>query len=238
MQRRRAPATVAPSGRCRNAISRFRPGGPPLRVRSHGRRGPPRLRHMSGYEVAPAAGCKRPGLGDPAPDLGAHPAFGTPFRGDPCLAPDAFGHPAMRLLRADPVQHGDQRAIRPSLKGRVRGGGGRPETRHRSTIRPTGASRGRPSPSFATIPSPGPNVRPDGTMIWRTASPSSALRTNRPLSSLSPSSRAPASPSSPSRGVGSGQGFGSGSATSTGMPGRNGVRHASTSGSSQTASPH
>ena len=238
IQRPCAPATVAPGGRCRNAISRFRPGGRPLHVRPHARRVPPRLRNMAGHEVAPAALCKRPGLRDPAPDLRAHPAFGTPLRGDPCLAPDAFGHPAMRLLRPEPVQHRDQRAIRSSLKGRVRGGGGRPATRHRSTIRPTGASSGRLSPRFATIPSPGPNTRPDGTRICSAASPSSTLRTNRPFSSLSPSSRAPASPSSPSSGVGSGQGSGSGSATRTGMPGQKGVRHASTSGSSQTASPH
>ena len=214
------------------------PAGRPLRVRPRGRRGPPRLRHMAGHEVAPAAGCQRPGFRDPAPDLGAHPAFGTPLRGDPCLAPDALGHPAVRLLRPDPVQHRHQRAIRPPLKGRVRGGGGRPATRHRSTTRPTGASSGRLSPSFATIPSAGPNTRPDGTRICRTPSPSSALRTNLPFSSLSPSSRAPASPSRPSRGVGSGQESGSGSATSTGMPGQKGVRHASTSGFSQTASPH
>ena len=179
------------------------PAGRPLRVRPRGRRGPPRLRHMAGHEVAPAAGCQRPGFRDPAPDLGAHPAFGTPLRGDPCLAPDALGHPAVRLLRPDPVQHRHQRAIRPPLKGRVRGGGGRPATRHRSTTRPTGASSGRLSPSFATIPSAGPNTRPDGTRICRTPSPSSALRTNLPFSSLSPSSRAPASPSRPSRGVGS-----------------------------------
>ena len=182
-------------------------------------------------------GGQRPGLRDPAPDLSAHPAFGAPFFGNPVLAPDALGHPAVRPLRSESVQHRDQRAILPSRTRRVGGGGGRPETRHRSAIRPTGASSGRFSPSFATIPSPGPNARPDGTRICSAASPSSTLRTNCPFSSRRPSSRARASPSSPSSGVGSGQGSGSGSATSAGMPGQKGVRQVSTSGSSQTASP-
>ena len=60
IQRRRAPATVAPGGRCRNAITRLWPGRRPLRVRPYGRRVPPRLRHMAGREVAPAAACERP----------------------------------------------------------------------------------------------------------------------------------------------------------------------------------
>ena len=84
------------------------------------------------------------------------------------------------------------------------------------------------------IPSPGPNARPDGTRICITALPSSTLKTNRPLRSLSPSTAAPAPASSASSGVGSGQGSGSGSPTSIGMPDQNGERHARAAGSSHT----
>ena len=67
--------------------------------------------------------------------------------------------------------------------------------------------------------------------------PSSALSTNRPFSSLSPSTRAPASDNSPSSGAGSGQGSGSGSPISIGTPDQKGERHASGPGSSQASRP-
>ena len=151
VQRRRVPATVAPGDGCGNAISRFQSGERPLRVGLDGRRVSPRFRHMAGHEVAPSAVCERLRLGDPAPDLRAHPAFGALLDLDPFLAPDTLGHPARLLRRPEPVHHRDQRAILTSPKGRVGGGGGRPETSHRSRIRPTGASSGRSSPSLRAM---------------------------------------------------------------------------------------
>ena len=48
---------------------------------------------------------------------------------------------------------------------RLRGGGRRPIARHRSSMRVVTAVSGRLKPRLAMIPSPGPNARPDGTMI-------------------------------------------------------------------------
>ena len=86
------------------------------------------------------------------------------------------------------------------------------------------------------MPSPGANTRPDGTRICNTALRSSTLRTNRPLMSLSPSTRAPAAASIGRSGLGSGQGSGSGSPTSMRAPDQKGERHAAASGSSQASS--
>ena len=86
------------------------------------------------------------------------------------------------------------------------------------------------------IPSPGANIRPDGTRICNSALPSSTLRMSRPLISLRPSTRAPAPARSGSSAVVSGQGSGSGSPTSIGMPDQNGERQIAASGSSQTGS--
>ena len=129
-------------------------------------------------------------------------------------------------------------ATTPAPRLPFRGGGRRPDTRHRSSIRATTASSGRGRPSFAMIPSPGPKARPDGTRICNSALPSSAFSTNRPSSSRSPSTRVPAPASSGSSGAGSGQGSGSGSPISIGMPDQKGERHASAPGSSQASSAH
>ena len=137
-----APATVAPGGGGRNALCQMRARGAPSSARLRGRRFPPRLRHVAGHEVAPAAVGERLRLGDPSSDLGAHPAFGTPLFVDPFLAPGALGHPARRLLRPEPVHHQDQRAVTASAKGRVEGGAG-------GRRRATGPRSGKPGPAAA-----------------------------------------------------------------------------------------
>ncbi|MCY4004183.1 MAG: nucleotidyl transferase AbiEii/AbiGii toxin family protein [Rhodospirillales bacterium] len=129
-------------------------------------------------------------------------------------------------------------ATTPAPRLPFRGGGGRPVTRHRSPIRATTASSGSGSSSLAMIPSPGPNARPDGTRICNSAFPSSALSTNRPSRSLSPSTRAPASASIPSSGAELAQGSGSGSPISIGTPDQKGERQISARGSSQASSAH
>ena len=66
---------------------------------------PSLFRDGARQKLTPASLNHRIGLGNPPPRLGAHPTVGTPFQGDPRVPPDVPRHPAMRLARADPVQH-------------------------------------------------------------------------------------------------------------------------------------
>ena len=83
------------------------------------------------------------------------------------------------------------------------------------------------------VRTPGPTA--PGSAAARCRAP--AFSTNRPSTSLSPSTRAPASASNPSSG-GVPRGSGSGSPISMGRPDQKGERHPSAPGSSQASSAH